>query len=121
MKVTKQIKVVDQTDESKILLQGEIVYNSIPYAERTQKYEDTMNGIRTGADGDHTDDLKLARKYYEILKEEGRIEKVDLKLEDGTEIKSVDDMYEYAEGIAVGNEVALQIISSQRLGKIKLN
>lgn len=119
MKVTKKVLVHDQVDSEKILLEGEIIYNSMPYNERVKKYSEVMEGVRTDETADHTDDLKLAERYFTLLKE--RVEKVLVKLEDGSELTSVDDLYEYGEGIAIGNEIALQIISSQRLGKMKLS
>lgn len=119
MKVTKEIEVRDEVDSEFILMKGKIEYNSMPYNERVKKYSEVMEGVRTDETADHTDDLKLAARYYDLLKE--RVSHVSIKLEDGSEITSIEDLYEYGEGISVGNSLALQIISSQRLGKQKLN
>jgi hypothetical protein len=118
MKVTQKVSVLDEVDASE-LLTGTIVYESLPYEERTAKYNETMKGIRTGEDGDHTDDIELSKRYFNILKDVKA--EVACKLADGTEIKTIDEMYEYQEGIAVCNSLALKVITAQRLGKKKLN
>lgn len=118
MKVTRLVEVKDNLEAEKILMKGKIEFNTLPYNERVVRYQQVMDGIRTDETADHTDDLKLASRYFDLLKE--RVCHVHVTLEDGTEITSIEDLYEYGEGIAVGNDIALQIISSQRLGKQKL-
>lgn len=119
MKVTKKVEVRDQEDTEKILLKGEIEYDSYLYSERIKKYQEIMSGVNLTETATIDDDLILAGRYFEMMKE--KVTKVDVKIiDEDITINNVEDLYEYAEGVAIGNEIAQQIISSQKLGKQKL-
>lgn len=94
---------------------GEMVYESLSFPERVKKYKETMNGVTETVEGE----LELSTRYYEILKE--RIKRVEFEIlsgdHAGKKISSIDGVYEYQELIEIANHVALEIISSQKLGK----
>lgn len=127
MKIIRQVevknKVLDKDnniqDGEEVLMKGEIHFNTYAYQDRLAKYQEVMSGVNLGEDSTSADDLMLAGRYFSLLKE--KAEKVDIQVTDGDPITSVEELYEYAEGISVGNSLALEIISSQRLGKKTLN
>jgi hypothetical protein len=117
MKVTRPVEV--KSEEGIVLLTGSVTFNTYPYQDRIRKYQEIMKDVRVGEDSTQEDDLKLADRYFSVLQE--RVEAIDVTTAEGEKIETVQDLYEYAEGIALGNDLALQLVSSQRLGKQKLN
>jgi hypothetical protein len=114
--LTEQVLVKDETGA--VVLEGKIKYASLLYQARLKKYKETMDGINTAEGQANIDDeINLSSRYHQVLKD--RVIDVDVK--SGEEkLTSIDDLYDFAEGIAVGNSLALKIITGQRLGKMKL-
>ena len=128
MKIVKEVEVKEivkihedgTIDYGEVVMKGQITYNTLEYLERTKKYEELMSGLNL-QDPTDKDEFELARRYFTLLK--GQVENISIKLmQDGEkEITSLDELYEYGEGIEVGQEIARSLTRAQRLGKKKLN
>jgi hypothetical protein len=125
MKVTETVEVRAESTVTDsgiqlgvVLMSGTISYDTFAYPERIKKYQEIMGGIETDPDKvTIDDDFKLVTKYYEVFS--SRVISIECKLQDGTPINDAETLYEYNEGIAIGNEVAKKIVTGQRLGKSK--
>lgn len=117
--MTEPVLVKDE--EGTVILKGSISYASYLYQARLKKYKETMDGINTDSPG-MDDEVTISSRHHKTLNE--RVVKVEIRsfpgTQDESDITTVDDLYEFAEGISVGNALALKIITGQRLGKMKL-
>lgn len=122
MKVTKQIEEREILDEKgtlgEVIVKGTIVINTFPYLERTKKYEELMEGINT-ENPTEKDEFEMARRQFTMLK--AQCESVDITIGEDIKVDNIDDLFEYAEGVHVGQQVARSLVGGQRLGKKKLN
>lgn len=129
MKIVKEVEIKEIISVNKengtveygeVVMKGQITYNTFEYLERTKKYEELMNGINT-EDPQDKDEFELARRYFQLLKD--RVESISVKLvqEGDKEITTIEELYEYGEGIDLGMEIARSLTRAQRLGKKKLN
>jgi hypothetical protein len=110
---TYKVGIIKEEEKEVTLPMTGIIEIEIPtYKERLSLIKDL--GFSSADEGE--EGLEKAKNLIEIV--EKRVRKVEIKLKNGEEIKSLEDLGYYKEGTLVINDIGRLIISGFELGKL---